>query len=175
MLDEIIKGCRQRQRKSQKELYEMFYGYGMSITLRYSSNREAGVTILNDAFMKIFDNIRQYNPNRPFRPWIRRIIINTAIDHYHKNEKLRAISGLNNEADIMSEQETILSGISYQEIVAMLNKLTPAYRTVFNLYVIEGFTHEEIAGMLNISVGTSKSNLAKARRNLRTILEKNLK
>lgn len=152
----------------------MFYAYGMSITLRYADSREQGVDILNDAFVKVFENIRKYNSERPFKPWLRKIIINTAIDHYHRNKKLHLYSGYEITENTMAEEETIISGISYSEIIDMMQELTPGYRAVFNLYVIEGFSHEEIAEKLGISVGTSKSNLAKARKNLRSILEKNL-
>lgn len=152
----------------------MFYGYGMSIALRYADSRDEGVDILNDAFMKVFNNIRKYDISRPFKPWLRRIIINTAINHYHNNKKhlLKTdIAALEND---IAEDESIISGISYREIIDMMQELTPGYRAVFNLYVIEEFTHEEIADMLGISIGTSKSNLAKAKKNLRTILENKL-
>lgn len=152
----------------------MFYAYGMSITLRYADSRDQGVSILNDAFVKVFDNIRNFELERPFKPWLRKIIVNTAIDHFHKNKKNMMWSDYEITENSMFENETAISGISYQEIVDMMQELTPAYRAVFNLFVIEGFTHEEIAKMLGISIGTSKSNLAKAKRNLRVILEKNL-
>ncbi len=174
MFTEIIKGCRKRRRESQKALYEMFYAYGMSITLRYADTREQGAAILNDAFMKVFENIKKYDPNRPFKPWLRRIIINTAIDHYHREQKKAESSTVELSEHSMAEDENIISGISYQEIIGMMQQLPPAYRTVFNLYVIEGYKHEEISEKLGISTGTSKSNLAKAKRNLRVILEENL-
>ncbi|MEX0780207.1 MAG: RNA polymerase sigma factor [Balneolales bacterium] len=174
MLINIIKGCRKHQRKSQKELYELFYAYGMSITLRYADSREQAAAVFNDALLKVFDNIGKYDSQRPFKPWLRKIIINTAIDHYHKNKKHPEWEELNLNGSEISEEETTTSGISYQEIIEMVQQLTLGYRTVFNLYVIEGYKHEEIAEMLEIAVGTSKSNLAKAKRNLRALLEKNL-
>lgn len=174
MLEIILNGCRKRRRDSQKELYEMFYAYGMSITLRYADSREQAASILNDAFIKVFDNIKKYDSERPFRPWLRKIVVNTAIDHYHKNKKIPVWEELDMNQIKMSDDETITSGMSYQEIIGLVQQLSPAYRTVFNLYVIEGFTHEEIAGMLGISVGTSKSNLAKAKKNLRILVEENL-
>lgn len=174
MFEKIIKGCRKRRRKSQRELYEMFYGYGMSIALRYASSRDEGVLILNDAFMKVFTNIKKYDTNRPFKPWFRQIVINTAINHFHKTQAKNKRTEVELHERHLSEDETIISGINYDEMVEMVQKLTPAYRTVFNLYVIEGFTHREIAGQLGIATGTSKSNLAKAKRNLRAILEENL-
>lgn len=152
----------------------MFYAYGMSIALRYTDSREEAAEVLNDAFMKVFDNIKKFDLERPFKPWLRRIIINTAINHFHKHKKELELEELELTANNAVSEETIISGISYEEIIDMVQQLSPAYRTVFNLYVIEDFTHKEIADMLEISVGTSKSNLSKAKRNLRSILEKNL-
>jgi RNA polymerase sigma factor (sigma-70 family) len=174
LFKKIIKGCRKRQRKSQKELYEMFYAYGMSITLRYANSRDEGVQILNDAFMKVFENIKKYNIKRPFKPWFRQIVVNTAINHYHKTKKQREFTEVEFNDERYSGNEKIISGISYDEMIEMVQLLTPVYRTVFNLHVIEGFTHKEIANRLDISIGTSKSNLAKAKQNIRAILEKNL-
>ena len=152
----------------------MFYAYGMSITLRYADSRNEAVEILNDAFMKVFDNIRKYDSKKPFKPWFRQIVVNTAINHFHKNKNYRQWESLEHAASEPAVRETILSGIHYDEIVEMVQQLTPAYRAVFNLYVIDGFTHKEIAEMLDISEGTSKSNLHKAKRNLRTLLEKTI-
>jgi RNA polymerase sigma-70 factor (ECF subfamily) len=173
LLEEIIKGCRKRRRESQKKLYKTFYAYGMSITLRYADSREQAAEILNDAFMKVFTNIEKYDLTRPFKPWLRKIIVNTAINHYHKHQKDRQLVDMELVENEVSTEEDVLSGISYDEIIEMVQQLSPAYRTVFNLYVIEGFKHKEIADMLNIAVGTSKSNLSKAKKNLQSIVEKN--
>ncbi len=144
----------------------------MSITLRYTTSREQAVSILNDAFMKVFDNISGYDIKRPFKPWFRKIVVNTAINHYQKNSKLPTSVSLELIGDEIDPSETIISGISYREIIKLIQELSPTYRTVFNLYVIEGFKHHEIAEILGISVGTSKSNLSKAKRNLQDKLEK---
>lgn len=151
----------------------MYYAYGMSITLRYAESRDEAAEILNDAFMKVFTKIKRYDQNRPFKPWLRRIIINTAINHYHKTKKHRKVENIDFAENGLREEQQIISGISYEEIIDMVQELSPAYRTVFNLYVIEGFKHREIADMLDIAVGTSKSNLSKAKKNLQSILEKN--
>jgi len=174
LINEIIKGCRKRQRRSQKELYKMFYAYGMSITLRYADTRDQAVSILNDAFMKVFDNIKRYDSDRPFKPWLRQIIVNTAINHFHKNRKYTLHLDYDRKTEDLGRQESTISGISHQEIIDLIQQLPPAYKTVFNLYVIEGFKHREIAEKLGITVGTSKSNLAKAKKNLQVKLEKNL-
>jgi RNA polymerase sigma-70 factor (ECF subfamily) len=165
----IIKGCKKLHRESQKMLYEEFYAYALSVCLRYANNREEASEILNDGFMKIFNSIKLFDLSKPFRPWLRRILINTAINRFHQNERNIQAAEIE-QAKHESDTENIISGISYQEIIAMLQKLPPAYRTVFNLHVLEGYKHEEIANMLNITVGTSKSNLFKARESLKKIM-----
>ena len=170
MLESILEGCRKGRRKHQKALYQRFYGYGMSITLRYTDTREEAVEVLNDAFLKVFDNIDRFDLTRPFKPWFRTITVRTAINHYHSRKRNFETRTLELHETFLAEPETILSSISYDEMVEMVQSLTPAYRTVFNLFVIEGFTHKEIAELLGITPGTSKSNLAKAKRNLRSIL-----
>lgn len=152
----------------------MFYAYGMSITLRYADSREQAVEILNDAFLKVLNNVNKYDLKRPFRPWLRQIIINTAINQFHKNRRDPQWVELSHNGDSLSRDETIISSISYTEIITLVQQLPPSYRTVFNLHVIEGFRHEEIADMLGIAVGTSKSNLFKAKKVLRSKLEKHL-
>jgi len=165
----LLIGCRKQHRGSQKLLYQEFYAYGMSICLRYADNRDEAAEVLNDGFMKVFQNIAKFDLKRPFKPWLRRIIVNTAINHYHQKNRIPKSADLNVVGQNANE-EKVLSGITYDEIVQMLRKLPPAYRTVFNLHVIEGYKHEEIAHMLGVSVGTSKSNLFKAKEQLRRIL-----
>jgi RNA polymerase sigma factor (sigma-70 family) len=168
-LIKILKGCRKQHRESQKLLYQEFYSYAMSICLRYADNRDEAAEILNDGYMKIFSNISRFDLTKPLKPWLRTIMVNTSINHY--KQKQRTIQAEEMErAHRESEAETIMSGISYQEIIGMLHKLPPSYRTVFNLYVIEGYKHEEIAKMLGVTVGTSKSNLFKAKEHLKKIL-----
>ena len=174
MLKELVRGCRKRRRESQKKLYKMFYAYGMSICLRYADSRNEAVQILNDAFMKVFSNIDSYDMDRPFKPWLRQIIVNTAINHCRKQDETEHWEELDGSEAAASHDQNIISGITYDEIIDMVRQLSPSYRAVFNLYVIEGFKHKEIAEMLGISVGTSKSNLHKAKKNLQSILHKNL-
>ena len=172
MIKKIIKGCRKRQRKSQKELYKKFYAYGMSITLRYADSREQAAEVLNDAFMKVFTNIEKYDPDRPFKPWLRQIIVNTAINQYHKNQKKLQKTDLQSINHKPARNQEVLSGMSYYEIIEMVQELTPAYRTVFNLYVIEGYAHSEIAQILDITEITSRSHLLRARKQLKEKIQK---
>jgi len=149
----------------------------MSICDRYSGTNDDAVEILNDGFLKIFKEIHKYHPAyadtvASFKGWVRKIMVYTAIDHYRKIKK-----HMNGHIDpvtlqVASSQETALDKLSYQEILIAVQKLSPAYRTVFNLFVMEGMSHEEISNMLGIAEGTSKSNLAKARMHLQKILLK---
>ena len=177
-MSDNIEGCVKNNRDSQKTIYCSFYGYAMSICDRYSGNYDDAVEILNDGFLKIFKEIHKYQPAyadtvASFKGWIRKIMVYTAIDHYRKIKKHLA----NGHTDpvtlqVASTQETALDKLSYQEILKSVQQLSPAYRTVFNLFVIEGMSHEEISNKLGIAEGTSKSNLAKARMHLQKILLK---
>ena len=167
----LIKGCMKGDRESQKMLYKHYYGYAMSVCVRYAHSMEEAQEIMNDGFLKVFTKINQYDPNRSFKGWLRRIMINTAIDYFRSNKNHYHHHEIE-LAEGEQEKEDILRDLSYNEIIALVQRLSPGYRTVFSLYVIEGYTHEEISEKLNINVGTSKSNLSKARANLRSMLAK---
>lgn len=166
----LLEGCRKRHRASQHELYKLFYPYGMSVAIRYMEEESEALMVVNDAFLKVYRNVGKYDSSQPFKPWFRRIVINTALNRIKKNTKYRKEAGMDEAKDI-ADRENILSQISYQELVALVQSLTASYRAVFNMYVIDGFRHEEIARTLGISVSTSKSNLVRARRKLRELLE----
>ena len=171
-----IRGCALNQRESQKKLYNSFYGYAMSICDRYTSREEDASEILNDGFLKIFKEIHHFKPVysdvvSSFKGWLRKIMVYTAIDHFRKNNKHQHVTELDTAIiHLPAEDETAVDKISYDEIIRFIQDLSPAYRTVLNLFVVDGFSHDEISRQLNISVGTSKSNLAKARKQLQKIL-----
>ena len=175
-LEVHIRGCALNKRESQKKIYSSFYGYAMSICHRYTSHEEDATEILNDGFLKVFVEIYRFKPAytdtiNSFKGWIRKIMIYTAIDHFRKNVKHRMTTELNETyMHLPDGDEDALSKISHEEIINAIKFLTPGYRTVLNLFIIEGFSHDEIAKELGISVGTSKSNLAKARKQLQKIL-----
>lgn len=171
-----IRGCALNQRESQKRIYSSFYGYAMSICDRYANREEDAAEILNDGFLKIFKEMHHYKPAyadviSSFKGWLRKIMVYTAIDHYRKNNKHNNTAELDGALiHLPVNAESPYDKISYDEIIHYIQHLSPAYRTVLNLFIIEGFSHEEIARQLDISVGTSKSNLAKARKQLQKIL-----
>jgi RNA polymerase sigma factor (sigma-70 family) len=167
----LIQGCIKEERESQRKLYKLFYGYAMSVCLRYCQTREEATEVLNDGFLKIFLKVKKYNPERSFKGWVRRIMINTALDNYRHNLKHYYAEDVS-ELEQPALTESAEDKLSYEDLIRLVQELSPAYRTVFNLYVIDGFNHEEIAQMLSISVGTSKSNLSKARANLQARLKK---
>lgn len=173
-----VGACAQNKRDSQKILYNSFYGYAMAICDRYTSNEEDAVEILNDGFLKVFREIHHYSPSyadviSSFKGWLRKIIVYTAIDHFRKYHKHKMVMDLDQVViQVPSISEDAVDKMSYEEIIRGIQELSPAYRTVLNLFIIEGLSHDEIAGQLGISTGTSKSNLSKARRQLQKILFK---
>lgn len=173
-----IRGCTLNKRESQKKIYNSFYSYGMSICDRYSKRREDSIEIFNDGFLKIFKEIHRYKPLyadeiNSFKGWVRKILIYTAIDHCRKYNKHYFTADMDTSLIYFpAVEENAFDMISYDEIIRAIQNLSPAYRTVLNLFIIDGFSHEEIAGQLEISIGTSKSNLFKARLQLQKLLKK---
>ena len=176
-LEHIIQGCIKANRDSQKQLYKLYYGFAMSICMRYSTHYTEAEEIVNDGFLKIFKKIDAFEPSyqsyeASFVGWIKKIFIHTAIDNYRKNNKSYTIPIMDDShLEISENSASPIDNMSYKEIIALVQKLSPTYRTVFNLFVLDGYKHEEISKQLNISVGTSKSNLAKARINIQKMLK----
>lgn len=173
-LQAIIKGCKRQDRLSQQQLYQLFYAYGMSICVRYAKDESEALLVLNDGFLKAFKHLRRFDEAKPFKPWFRKILVNTAINFVRRQQKFKNTIAMEEETNVFSSED-VLSRINYQELIQMVQSLSSAYRTVFNMYVIDGFKHEEIARELGISVGTSKSNLFKARGKLQEMIINNLK
>jgi RNA polymerase sigma factor (sigma-70 family) len=164
---EIIRGCRKQRRRYQELLYHQFYGFGMSICLRYAYSRDDAMEILNDSFMKVFESIKSFDESKPFKSWFRRILVNTALDHYRANRKYRinmTLDELDPDAGPTTDENLALDA---GEILGLFDRIPAIYRITFNLYEVEGYSHEEIAGMLDVSPGTSRSNLSRAKKMLR--------
>ena len=177
--EELIKhisGCSHNNRESQKKIFSTFYGYAMAICIRYTSKHEDADEIVNDGFLKVFKEIHRFTPayadtSNSFKGWVRKIMVYTAIDHNRKFYKYEMNTSFNGKVVEMTDRnETALDKMSYNEIIDAIQLLSPAYRTILNLFIIDGFSHDEIARQLGISVGTSKSNLSKAKKQLQKIL-----
>lgn len=163
--------------RDQKTLYEKYYGYCLKTVFRYIYRYDKAVDIVNDGYVKLFRNFSKFtytpgeNLERVLMGWMRRIMINTAIDFLRKNNFMPEIGELSDNIWAMQDKsESADKVVLYKELILEIKKLPPSYRAVFNLYVIDGFTHHQIAEMLGISVGTSKSNLFKARLQLQKFI-----
>lgn len=178
----LIKGCIANDAKCQKIFYEKYLGFALKTAYRYLSTYESAAEVCNDAFVKIFRTFSKFeyeyasNIEALLLAWMRRIVINTAIDHLRmlqsqkRHQFVEELMWEGNEPAIQPQDQLL-----YKEIIDLVRKLSPAYRAVFNMYVIDGYSHQEISGMLNISVGTSKSNLARAKAFLQKYLVKDNK
>jgi RNA polymerase sigma-70 factor (ECF subfamily) len=166
----LISGCQRMDEHSQMELYRYFYSYGMGICLRYARNRESAREMLNDGFLKVFTKIDQYDAEFPFKPWLRKVLVHAAIDHFRRYERQLFDSRELSETTVSTIHNDALDQLEFEDLLHIMQQLPAAYRMVFNLYVVDQLSHKEIAAQLNISVGTSKSNLAKARQKIKELL-----
>jgi RNA polymerase sigma-70 factor (ECF subfamily) len=176
-LKTIVEACLRGERRAQERLFQTYYGKMLAVCMRYLSDRDSAQEILQVSFLKVFDKLEFFDFTGSLEGWIRRIVTNTAIDHLRKAKKDPFLSDQDNDfvtgsSDPMVESEQIaLLDLKAQVAIEAIGKLSPAYRAVFSLYVIEEHTHKEIAEILGISEGTSKSNLAKAKMNLQRLLK----
>ena len=159
---DLLEGCRRGDRKMQQELYNRFAPKMYGVCLRYASNAEEAEDILQEGFIKIFNKINSYRGEGSFEGWIRRIFVNTAIEHFRKKTYLQPITETE-ENTVEGKYLSVLDSLAEKDIIQLIQQLSPGYRTVFNMYVVEGYTHKQIADILGISEGTSKSQLSRAK------------
>jgi RNA polymerase sigma-70 factor (ECF subfamily) len=170
---QIIDGCARHDRKAQQVLYDRYSRFLLGICMRYASDKAEAEDILQESFLKIFFNIKDYSGTGSFIGWLRKVAVNTAITHYHKNLKFR----YHMEIEEYVSVETGVAGFeedffTSDELFKVLNDLPTGYRMVFNLYAVEGYKHKEIAEMLKIDTNTSKSQYSRAKAAIRERLEK---
>jgi RNA polymerase sigma factor (sigma-70 family) len=167
---DLIKGCIEGDRRVQERLYNQYAGKMYAVCLRYCNDADAAQDVLQEGFVKIFKNLEKYRGEGSFEGWIRRIFVNTAIEHFRRKVTLSTISETV-ENTFEDKDFTVFDKLAERDILAMIRELSPGYRTVFNMYVVEGYSHAEIGKMLNISEGTSKSQLARAKGLLQKMIE----
>jgi RNA polymerase sigma-70 factor (ECF subfamily) len=167
---ELVAGCLRGDQKAQKFLFERSYGKLLGICMRYAASRDDAKDILQDAFIKIFQKMHQYSTNNPLDAWMRRIVVNTAIDRFRSQSAVPVVEDIDTAYGYHDDSHDVVSEMSHVELLQCLNDLPPGYKLVFNMYAIEGFSHKEIADLLGITEGTSKSQLAKARAYLQKML-----
>ncbi|GAA4449251.1 sigma-70 family RNA polymerase sigma factor [Nibrella saemangeumensis] len=165
MLDEraLVEGCRKQNRAMQRQLYERFAGKLFVVCKRYTKDADDAEDVLQDAFVKIFRHIDSFRFESPLEVWLKRIVINTALKHIRKQKPWEHTTDVEEVASTLSQADTSLPTLNYQYLLQLIQELPPGCRTVFNLYAIEGYSHPEIAEMLDISEGTSKSQFSRAR------------
>ena len=174
-IDEIdlIRGCIEGNRRMQEALYNRFSPRMYAVCLRYAGNAEEAEDILQEGFIKIFKKLDTFRSEGSFEGWIRRIFVNTAIEHFRRKRYLQTVSE-KEENTIEGKDISVLDKMAAKDIMALIKELSPGYRTVFNMYVVEGYTHKEIADMLGISEGTSKSQLSRAKVILQGLVKKHI-
>jgi RNA polymerase sigma factor (sigma-70 family) len=170
-LEKLIKKCVQNDRKAQAEVYQIYSGKLFAVCLKYSPNYQEAQDNLQDGFITIFEKIQQFNHKGSFEGWMKRIIINSALQKYRQKNILTLVK--DEIPDVIESVEVNEEKISMDFLLEKIQKLPDKYRMVFNLYILDGYSHKEISKELNISVGTSKSNLSRARQILKIKIEEN--
>lgn len=155
----------------QEELYRRFSPKMYAVCLRYAGNAEEAEDILQEGFIKIFKKLDSFRSEGSFEGWIRRIFVNTSIEHFRRKKYLQPVTE-KEETSIEGKYISVLDNLAERDILSLVQQLSPGYRTVFNMYVVEGYTHKEIADMLGISEGTSKSQLSRAKVILQELVKK---
>ena len=167
----LINACRQECPKAQGELYGRFRAYGISVCRSYTKCGDEAQEVLNDAFMKVFRNVHKFEPTVSFQAWLRRILVNCAIDHIRRGKKHNSNTCLENIKE-PSTHSRVEQQLAVAQILELIDELPPTYRFVYEHFIVKGWKHTEIAAALDITVGTSKSNLAKARRKMSGLLQR---
>jgi len=170
---DLIEGCIRGDRKMQYELYQRFAPKMYGVCLRYAGKAEEAEDILQEGFIKVFKKVGSYRGEGSFEGWVRRIFVNTAIEHFRKKTYLQPITEYE-ESTVEGKYLSVLDSLAEKDIVQLIQQLSPGYRTVFNMYVIEGYTHRQIADELGISEGTSKSQLSRAKIILQDLVKKHI-
>ena len=166
---DLIKGSVRGERRMQHELYHRFAPKMFGVCLRYTASPDEAQDVLQEGFIKVFGKMGSYRGTGTLEGWMRRIFVNTAIEQFRKKNRLQPITEQEEET-IENDDLSVIESLAQKDIVNLVQRLAPGYRTVFNLYVIEGYSHKEIGRMLGISEGTSKSQLSRAKTQLKTML-----
>lgn len=168
---ELVEGCRRQDRHVQRQLYEQFAGKLFVVCKRYIKDPDEAEDVLQDAFVKIFRHIDSFRFESPLEAWLKRITINTALKQLRKQKPWENTTDIQDQAPLLPQADESLPSLNYKYLLNLIQELPPGCRTIFNLYAIEGYNHPEIAGMLDIAEGTSKSQYARARQLLQQKLQ----
>lgn len=167
---QLINGCRKGDRLAQKELYEKYSRKMMGVCLRYVNDRETARDLLQDGFVKVFTSIDSYTGAGSFEGWMRKIFVNCALEYLRKSDVLRESTDLDSTAELVQPESSVVSGMAAAELMKLVGELPAGFRTVFNLFAIEGYSHKEISNMLNITESTSRSQFTRAKQMLQKMV-----
>ncbi|HVS92503.1 MAG TPA: RNA polymerase sigma factor [Mucilaginibacter sp.] len=167
--DELIRQCKSGSLKHQEMLYKQFYGYAMGVGLRYCAERDDALEVVNDAFIKVFKSMKSYDSDKPFKAWLRTIVVNTAIDRRRKDLKLQLNIELDDAAPL-TINVNIIDSLNARDILDMMKTLPPIQLAIFNMYELDGYNHDEIAKILNIPASSSRVYLSRAKEKMRKII-----
>lgn len=168
---DLISGCIEENRRMQEELYRRFSPRMYAVCLRYAGSSDEAEDILQEGFIKVFKKLNTFRSEGSFEGWIRRIFVNTAIEHFRRKRYLQPVTE-KEENTMEGNYLSVLDNLAERDIMDLVQQLSPGYRTVFNMYVVEGYSHKEIGEMLGISEGTSKSQLSRAKVILQDMVRK---
>lgn len=173
--EQLVKACISGNASAQKEFYDLFAKKMMGVCLRYTNNYEEAQDVLQDGFIKVFNKLSKFVNKGSLEGWVRRIMVNTALDHYRKNKKFNKDVEIDAVSFKLEKQEYIVESINAQDLLKIIQTIPEGYRVVFNLFAIEGYSHKEIAEQLGVTESTSKSQFSRAKKMLRNILiERNI-
>jgi RNA polymerase sigma-70 factor (ECF subfamily) len=167
--DEIIDQCKNGSLKYQEMLYKHFYRYAMGISMRYSLNTDDALEVVNDAFIKVFNNIKGYNKEKPFKAWLRTIVANTSIDRRRKELKHQLHVDIEHATQVQNSAKAV-ENLNVQDILKLMKELPPIQLTIFNMYEMDGYNHDEIAQILNMPSSSSRVYLSRAKEKLRSLI-----
>jgi RNA polymerase sigma-70 factor (ECF subfamily) len=171
---DLVKGCAGGDRRSQEILYKRYFSFAMSICIRYTHDENEAMEIVNDSYMKVLEGLSDYDSSRPFKPWYGKVLVNTSIDNYRKNLKYNDYLSINTIAETEDREPEIEAELSVNDILTLYRYLPGNYKITFNLFEIEGYSHEEIGRMMGVTASTSRSNLARAKKMLRELYYKHI-
>jgi len=171
-IEELLGRCRAGERKAQELLYNQLASKMLGVCMRYTNNRTEAEDMLQNGFIKVFKNINDYRGEGAFEGWVRRIMVHTSIEYYRKHYRIIQPMDIANAGIEPAVEATAITNLDVKDLMNVIQQLTPGYRMVFNLYAIEGYSHKEVAAMMGITEGTSKSQLSRARTILKELVTK---
>lgn len=171
---DLVKRCAGGDLRSQELLYRRYFSFAMSICIRYTADENDAMEIVNDSYMKVLESLPDYDSSRPFKSWYGKILVNTAIDNYRKNLKHNDYIPIDTITETGEQEPEIETDLSVNDILTLYRHLPVNYKITFNLFEIEGYTHEEIGLMMGVTASTSRSNLARAKKMLRELYNRHI-